>query len=474
MKKIVAILMTLVLALSCVACASTESGTVESATSESVASEEASAEMVESNGLSGTVSFLCGETDEEQVAVVNEVIANFEADHPGCKIELVLSGMDDREQTILTELYAGGTVDIITVDMESLGAYVENGLLYPVDDLVSSIGEDDFFDGSRVIYEGHDYAMPYAGCSQMLYVRTDILEENGLEIPTTWDELLYVAEELTDKENDFYGMCLPAGTNNATELYMTTFAILGGTSLFDENMQPRLDDESIQDTLKFYTDLAQYCPDGITSYGYGEQISAFLSGKVAMTIYQGRVIARVANEAPDLIGKYAIVPIPTGNGLTTEDVQVGNMYNYFAIGAGCENPELAMAFLEYLCTGDNAVAWAMSAPGHITPALQSVRNALDEYLNTSDEEIVKTSADYIKFSYDHSSSECSIYEVNNAGCAYHGEIQRTGVFNKNYAYIRSYNVCSNMVQEVLINGSDISDVCTNAQEELVEIIADGV
>lgn len=461
MKKLIGILLSFMLVISCAACGS---NTKDTQTEENEEKKEGE--------LSGSVTFLCGETDEEQVEVVKGVIADFEKENPGCTIELVLSGQDDREQTILTELYAGGAVDIITVDSESLGAYTENGLLYPIDDLVSDIGEDDFIEGSRVIVDDHDYAMPYSGFSQLLYVRTDMFEEKNLEIPTTWDELLYAAEQLTDKEKGIYGMCLPAGTNNCTELWVNTFCLTGGVSLFDENMQPRLNDERVKSALKFYTDLCQYCPDGITSYGYGDQITAFLSGKCAMTIYQGRVIAKIAFEAPELIGKYDVVPIPGGNGLTVEDVQVGG-YTYFAVGAGCKNPELAMAFLKYLCTGENAVSLAMSAPGHITPSLHSVADLLYDYLDTSDDEIVKTSGDYIRKSYEHATAENIIYEVGNAGCAKDGEITRTGVFNSNYAYIRSYNILSNMVQKVLINGEDVNQVCENAQKELEQIIADG-
>ena len=128
MKKLLGILLTLTLALSCL--------------SLSASAEEAQ--------LSGSITFLSGETDEEQVTVTRALIEAFEKENPGCTINLVLAGMDDREESIMADLYAGAPVDLITVDCESIGTYANAGILYPLDELIERIGEDDFIPGSRV------------------------------------------------------------------------------------------------------------------------------------------------------------------------------------------------------------------------------------------------------------------------------------------------------------------------------------
>ena len=159
MKKLLGILLTLTLALSCL--------------SLSASAEEAQ--------LSGSITFLSGETDEEQVTVTRALIEAFEKENPGCTINLVLAGMDDREESIMADLYAGAPVDLITVDCESIGTYANAGILYPLDELIERIGEDDFIPGSRVQIDGHDYGFPYAGCSMQMFIRTDLLEEAGVE-----------------------------------------------------------------------------------------------------------------------------------------------------------------------------------------------------------------------------------------------------------------------------------------------------
>lgn len=445
MKKLIGILLTLTLALSCL--------------SLSASAEEAQ--------LSGSITFLSGETDEEQVTVTRALIEAFEKENPGCTINLVLAGMDDREESIMADLYAGAPVDLITVDCESIGTYANAGILYPLDELIERIGEDDFIPGSRVQIDGHDYGFPYAGCSMQMFIRTDLLEEAGLEIPTTWSELLATAKALTT--DDMYGCCLPAGQNNCTTLWMNMFINMAGGNVCGEDLQPTLDTEYVVKALEFYKELAQYCPPGITSYGYSDQITAFCSGKAAISFYQGRIIARVYNEAPDLLDKYAICEVPTCD--DGPQLQFAS-YNYYALGKNTQNPELAMAFLEFMCTGENAAQFALSAPGHITPSLYSVKEILTTILETTDDPMLSKNAARILFSYDHAASEKTFNESANAGGVKGTTFETNGILNTNYAYVRQYNILSEMVQQVLINGVEPADAAKAAQQNFEDILAD--
>lgn len=417
--------------------------------------------------LSGEITFLSGETDEEQVLVTRSIIAAFEAANPGCKINLVLAGMDDREESIMADLYAGAPVDLITVDVESIGTYAAAGILYPLNDLIADIGENDFIPGSRVIVDGNDYGFPYAGCSMLMYVRKDLLDAANLEIPKTWDDLLAVAKALT--KDDMFGACLPAGQNNCTTLWFNMFANMAGGTITDEVLNPTVNTPAVIKALEFYRDLAQYCPAGISSYGYGDQITAFCSGKSAISFYQGRIIARVFSEAPDLVDKYEVCEIPVpADGV---DLQFAS-YNYYALGKSTQNPELAKAFLKFMCTGENAAEFALSAPGHITPSLYSVKNLLNEKIDAATDGILARCADKIKFAYDHAASDKTFNESANAGGVKDGVMTRNGILNTNYAYVRQYNILSEMVQQVLINGVAPADAAAAAQTHFEEVLED--
>lgn len=419
------------------------------------------------SALSGEITFLSGETDEEQVLVTRSIIEAFEAANPGCKINLVLAGMDDREESIMADLYAGAPVDLITVDAESIGTYAAAGILSPLNDLIAEIGEADFISGSRVIVDGNDYGFPYAGCSMLMFVRKDLLDAANLEIPKTWDELLAVAKALT--KDGIYGACLPAGQNNCTTLWFNMFVNMAGGTITDDKLVPTVNSPAVIKALEFYKELAQYCPDGMTSYGYGDQITAFCSGKAAISFYQGRIIARVFSEAPDLVDKYEVCEIPVpADGV---DLQFAS-YNYYALGKNTQNPALAKAFLKFMCTGENAAAFALSAPGHITPSLYSVKALLNEKIDAATDGILAKSADKIKFSFEHAASDKTFNESANAGGVKDGVMTRNGILNTNYAYVRQYNILSEMVQQVLINDVAPAEAAAAAQANFMEVLED--
>ena len=461
--KLGRILVVVILIIALTACSTDVNTDEENTSSADTSEEDTSAVSDSSDELSGTLTFLSGETDEEQVVIQKEIIADFEALYPNVTVELVLVGYDDREEKILSDLYAGAPVDIVQVDPETICTWANAGILMPLDDLVQDIGEDDFMEGSRVVLDGHDYGMPYSGCSMNLYVRSDLFEEAGLEYPETWDELLTCAEALTT--DDMYGICLPAGENMATALWLNMFINNGGGNIFNEDLEPTLDSQEVIDALTFYKELAQYAPPGITSYSYGEQITAFCTGQVAMSIYQGRMIARIASDAPELDEKYDIIDVPT-NGI---DLQYAS-YVYYAIGAQSENADLAKAFLKFLCTGENAMKFSMSAPGHLTPALYSVAAMLDTWEDPFLDE--GTHREKVKTSFERAAADNTFCEAMNAGGVQGTTFTRNGILNTNFAYARQSNILSTMVQRVLIEDADPAEVCADAQADLEEVIAD--
>ena len=50
--------------------------------------------------------------------------------------------------------------------------------------------------------------------------------------------------------------------------------------------------------------------------------------------------------------------------------------------------------------------------------------------------------------------------------------ETNGILNTNYAYVRQYNILSEMVQQVLINGVEPADAAKAAQQNFEDILAD--
>jgi ABC-type glycerol-3-phosphate transport system substrate-binding protein len=235
-----------------------------------------------------------------------------------------------------------------------------------LDEVVSAVGENDFVDGSLFRENGHVYGLPYASSVYGLWLRKDLFERAGLPLPKTYAEVLNAAQVLT--HDGMYGIALPAGQNIATVNYFSTFLWQNGADYFSCDGQVVFGQPQALEAVRRWSELTRYAPPGFTTWGYGEQIDAFLNGRVAMAMYAGRLGVQLESAHPELAGKVTVIFPPWG----PEKVTLG-VWSRFAIAAGTKNKEEARDFLRFLVSGDRLLRYDMTLPGHMIPPLASVR-----------------------------------------------------------------------------------------------------
>lgn len=148
-------------------------------------------------------------------------MAEYQHLNPNIEIDIILASPASRGRRLLTALASGADLGIFEIEPTLMIEWVEAGYLLPLDDVVSAIGVDDFVQGSVFSYQGHVYAVPYATSVYGLWVRTDLLAQAGLPLPTTYEQVLNAAATLS--QGEIYGIALPGGQNIATANYFSTF-----------------------------------------------------------------------------------------------------------------------------------------------------------------------------------------------------------------------------------------------------------
>lgn len=108
--------------------------------------------------------------------------------------------------------------------------YVEGDYLMPLDDLIEKYSDqydlDDIpaaaFDAATI--DGKIYGIPWSNNTKHLVYRSDLFEQYGLEVPTTWDEIIDACGVLADEPSvdQVFTMNLHAGW--AWELQFTNIA----------------------------------------------------------------------------------------------------------------------------------------------------------------------------------------------------------------------------------------------------------
>lgn len=96
--------------------------------------------------------------------------------------------------------------DVVVYHSERLPLLASNNILRPLEEFYDALGDkntfdaDNYLDGvmSECYYNGKLYGVPLDVHSGVWFCRTDILEKNGLEVPTSLSEFVDVCNDLID------------------------------------------------------------------------------------------------------------------------------------------------------------------------------------------------------------------------------------------------------------------------------------
>jgi len=306
---------------------------------EEVVTEEPTEEVVE------PVATLRIWADEQRAPVLNELAADFLAEY---NVELVVENISGIRDQFLVAAPAGEGPDIIVVAHDQAAAIVASGLAAPVD-----LGDKaaDFTPEAlkAFTYEGQLYGMPYATENLGFFYNTDLVET----VPTTWQELYDISQQLIDDGLVEYGIAL-AGTSYDAYPWMTSQGgyIFGLDANGDYNPQ----DVGVggEGMIAFGEMAKQWAEAGILSDNTDNTTakSLFLNGQIPFFMNGPWELTNLREAGTP----FSIAKFPDG-GVPFLGVQ-GFMINAFS-----ENVLLAEAFLtEYVATEETMLKFVESDP----------------------------------------------------------------------------------------------------------------
>ena len=204
-------------------------------------------------------------------------------------------------------------------------------------------------------YEGHVYALPETQTFPVLFYRTDILSELGLEVPETWDDVIDMLGVLQRNNMSF---ALPAYASSSTVLDMTSFATFlyqnGGDFFTEDKTAAAVDSEegveAFEQYLNYYTAYSlPHTYDFVTRFRMGE----FPIGIADYSVYNTLSVS-----APEIAGLWKIAVVP---GTRQED---GSVDHTAASTGTCtmmlssaKDPEAAWSFLKWWSEADTQVSY---------------------------------------------------------------------------------------------------------------------
>jgi ABC-type glycerol-3-phosphate transport system substrate-binding protein len=307
-------------------------------------------------------------------------VAHAKTDPNYAPIEVEKVTISKIEQKLLIAIAGGNPPDLAGQYSFSVAAYADNGALTDLGPLLAKSG----FDRSRYIehymqlgeYRGKTWALPLVPASTALLLNKRLFKEVGLDPeqpPTTIEELDAYAEKLTKWE-----VTLPSGEKRIESGYLPnlpasqkrliqagflpgepTWWLYGWGDFFGGRLIAGPEKISAADpaNIRAFDWVASYSKNlGVAVIkrfrsGFGNSSSpqsAFLSGKVAMTLQGVWMHNYIEKYAPGLQWAAAPFPYPAGHPELARTAHAEA--DVLMIPKGSPHPEEAFAFMQYAST----------------------------------------------------------------------------------------------------------------------------
>ena len=322
-----------------------------------------------------------------------QMIADFEAENPD--IRIVQNQVADADTLIRTLLVKDRIPDIITLNANgNFGRLAEAGVFYdftdePVLQTINPAVQDILADLGT--YGDEVNGLGYVNNANGVIYNSAIFEEQGLEVPETWDEFIAVCDALEAAGiTPFYGTLADSWTGipswNALGAYPAQDDFFDKLRAQGTDVGPDSEvsfQKNFAEMMDQQYELYSYMQEGYRGKTYDDGNTAFANGEVAMLLQGIWATNPIKQVNPDI--EMGIFPYP-GTDDPDDRLLVSGVDVVFTMGKDNPKQEAAMRFIDYAFEKDviegfaasqNMVPSVKGAEISDDPALQSVKPFFD-------------------------------------------------------------------------------------------------
>jgi len=308
-------------------------------------------------------------TDTPAAEIFERYAADFNAANPDVQVVPVYAGgYDDitaaARNSIENEAVQGPDVAVLlAVD---LFFFIDNGYIVPAADFV----EDeryvaDFFPAfleNSVDGEGTLWTVPFQRSTPILFYNRDLFREVGLDPdqpPRNRDELLAYAEQLTDLDEDRYGLYVPSA--GFPYWLFQSFAVAHGQNVVEASpSEVFYDAPEVVEALEYFVSLpeAGVMAEGALSFFDADE--AFIDEGAAMIYYTTGGLRDVIDRAEFEVGVGFLPSGPAGEDVTGYGAPTGGGNLYIFSNTTPEEQEAAWRWVQYLTSPEVQADWTVN------------------------------------------------------------------------------------------------------------------
>lgn len=324
----------------------------------------------------------------------NEIIAEFEAENSD--IRVVQNQVADSETLIRTLLVKDRTPDVITLNANgSFGKLAQAGVFYdfsdePVLETINPGVQEILAELGTV--PGEVNSLGYVNNANGIIYNRAIFEEQRLEVPETWDELIALCDTLVDRGITPFATSLAENWTampswNAIGAYYAQDGFFDAMRAEGETLGPDSEvsfEKDFPEAMQRQAQLFGYSQDGYRGASYDDSTALFAQGGAAMMLQGIWALSPVKAVNPDIDAAIFPYPVPED---PEDRMLVSGVDVTVTMARDTPHREEALRFIEFLFRSDIIERFAASqtmvpsvldAELSADPALQSVAPYFDD------------------------------------------------------------------------------------------------
>ena len=313
-------------------------------------------------------------TRDEDNTLMESLVADFEAAHPGVEVNRVVKSFDDLKATAKLAMSAADGPDIVQTNQgwSDMGVMVQGGLLAPLTPYAEQYGwldkispgiaaRNSYSDDGKSFGEGTLYSLPPVAELVGVYYRKDIFNELGLGVPKTFAEFEAALEQI--KAAGYVPLTFgnvegwPAG-QTLGEIINTQLpdrATLDDL-VYSSGKGATWESPAVIGAAQKLVEWAEkgYFTPGYEGIGYDDSGTMFNNGEGAMML-TGSWMSSTFQAGPngENIGFFLLPPAEEdGFKMSTGGTSLG-----YAIRASSANQDLAAEYLDWMMSDEAAQGW---------------------------------------------------------------------------------------------------------------------
>lgn len=236
------------------------------------------------------------------------------------------------------------TYTVAVIANSSLVPLLGEGLVRPLDDLVEKYGQQ-LLPRQLIKIDGKIMAIAFMANAQHFVYRSDVLEENGIAVPTSYEEMIDAAAKL--KEAGFPNPFLANFKSgwHVGEEFVNMYFGMGGQFFEPGTAKATIEGEKGIATLEMLKALSEIHNPDFSTYDTNVTGPAWLGGEAALMTRWGSAMGAMIDpesEAPEISKNTALAgALTVGSGTTPASTL---WWDGFAIAANISDEDAAVSF----------------------------------------------------------------------------------------------------------------------------------